>query len=195
MRVGILGGTFDPVHIGHLIMAESVREAAQLDEIWFMPAGHPPHKEDARVTDAATRIAMLRAAIAGSPAFRICELECERSGPSYTIDTVRALLTQYPRYRFHWIFGGDMVAHLPHFHRVEELVAAIGLIGVARPGFEGADTSLPASLADAVTMVPAPLVAVSSSDIRQRIRDGRSVRYLLPDAVIKVIKERGIYES
>lgn len=195
MRIGILGGTFDPVHIGHLIVAETVREEAGLDEIWFMPAGNPPHKDGNDVTDAGTRLALLQAAIAGCPHFRISELELERGGPSYTVDTARALSARYPHNRFFWIIGGDMVAHLPRFDRVEELVAEIGLLGVARPGFEAAAESLPASLADAVTMVPVPLIALSSTDIRQRIRAGKSVRYLLPDAVINVIKERCLYGS
>lgn len=195
MRVGIFGGTFDPVHIGHLIVAESVREEAGLDEIWFMPAGQPPHKDEGGVTDAGVRLAMLQAAIADCPHFRICGLELERGGPSYTVDSARALSARHPDYRFYWIFGGDMVAHLPRFDRVEQLVAEIGLLGVARPGYEEAIRSLPASLAGAVTMVPVPPIALSSTEVRERIRTGRSVRYLLPDAVINLIKERGLYGS
>lgn len=195
MRIGILGGTFDPIHAGHLIIAERVREEADLAEVWFMPAWHPPHKTGERVTDAALRMAMVQAAIAGNPHFRASGLEHELGGASYTVETAKALLDRHPEHRFFWIIGGDMVAHLPNFHRVEELVRMIGFIGVKRPGYEDAAERLPAGLRHAVTMVEAPLVDLSSTDIRRRLKSGRSVRYLLPEAVISLIREKGLYGS
>lgn len=195
MRVGVLGGTFDPIHVGHLIMAESALEAAGLDEIWFMPALEPPHKAKEGVTDAALRMAMVEAAIRGNPRFRASGLELERGGASYTADTAAALAERYPEHRFYWIFGGDMIAWLPNFHRVAELAERIGFIGVKRPGFEDAAERLPAFLKQNVTMVPAPLVDISSADIRRRLRENRSVRYLVPDAVITLIEEKGLYGS
>lgn len=193
MRIGVLGGTFDPIHIGHLIVAESALEEANLDEVWFMPALHPPHKTAEDVTDAAHRMAMVQAAIAGHPRFRACGLEIELGGTSYTVDTASELVRRHPRDRFFWILGGDMVAWLPNFHRADDLAAMIGFIGVRRPGHEDAADRLPPRLRRAVTMIEAPLVDVSSTDIRRRIREGKSVRYLLPDAVISLIGEKGLY--
>jgi nicotinate-nucleotide adenylyltransferase len=195
MRIGVLGGTFDPIHVGHLIIAESVREEAGLDEIWFMPAFRPPHKAGEKVTDAALRMEMVKAAIAGNPRFRASGLEFELGGPSYTVETVRALADRYPDDRFYWIIGGDMIAWLPNFHRVEELAERIGFIGVKRPGYENGIDRLPDRLRKAVTMADAPLIDVSSADIRRRLGDGRSVRYLVPDPVISLIREKGLYGS
>jgi len=195
MRIGVLGGTFDPVHIGHLIAAECARQEAGLDEVWFMPALHPPHKPADGLTDAALRAAMVQAAIEGNPRFRVSLLEIELGGPSYTVDTVAALAERHPRDRFFWILGGDMIVWLPNFHRVDDLAARIGFIGVKRPGHEDALDRLPSRLRRAVTMVESPLVDVSSSDIRRRIREGKSIRYLVPDAVISLIGEKGLYGS
>lgn len=193
MRIGVLGGTFDPIHVGHLIIADRVREEAGLDEIWFMPALHPPHKEDETVTDAGIRLELVKAAVRGVAGFRVSELEYELGGASYTIETATALSARYPEDRFFWIVGGDMVAYLPNFHRIEELVRLIGFIGVKRPGYEDALADLPKGIRDAVMPVEVPLVDISSTDIRQRIRSGKSIRFLLPDAVADLIREKGLY--
>src|SRR5690625_4935768 len=134
MRVGILGGTFDPIHIVHLMIAEQVREEANLEQIWFMPTKIPPHKDGKRVTSAQHRLEMVKLAIQGIPYFKANAIEFDRPGPSYTLETVKALKKNYPDHSFSFIIGGDMIDYLPQWHKLEELVKLIRFIGVQRPG-------------------------------------------------------------
>jgi len=195
MKIGIMGGTFDPIHIGHLIIAEHAREMAELDEVWFMPSSLPPHKSNDNVTGASDRLSMVEAATAGNPMFRVCDIELERGGTSYTVETAKALIGRYPEHRFSWIIGADMIAYLPNWHRIDELIQAIGFIGLQRPGYENAASGLPEALRKSVHMVVAPQLEISSTDIRDRIRDGRSVRYLLQESVLRIIEEKKLYGS
>src|SRR5437016_2017789 len=166
MRIGVFGGTFDPVHTGHLILAEQCREQGRLDEEWFVPAPRPPHKDDAALTRFEQRVEMLALAAAGNPAFKIDELEKDRSGPSYGVDTL---------------------ANLPHWHEPRRLLKLAGLLVMALPGnpvLSADELRRRVGLADEVPLrlevVETPLIDISSRDLRRRARDGRSLRYFLP---------------
>ncbi|WP_080874674.1 nicotinate-nucleotide adenylyltransferase [Oceanobacillus timonensis] len=184
-KIGILGGTFNPPHIGHLWIAEEVRIRKQLDEIWFIPTSTPPHKET-EVLDAAHRLEMLRLAIQDNPHFQVNALELEREGKSYTYDTVQELTTNYSEVDFRFIIGGDMVAYLPKWNRINELVQMIHFIGVSRPGYT-LETPY------AVERLEIHPLDISSTFIRNRLEEGEKVRYLLPDDVMNYIKENRIY--
>jgi len=195
MRIGIMGGTFDPIHIGHLIAAECAREQAGLDEVWFMPTYVPPHKTDAPLASAEERLTMVRLAVDGNPSYRANDFELRKGGVSYTVDTMRQLKEEHPEYAFFFIVGGDMIDYLPKWHRIDELSQMIGFIGLARPGSVADVSRLPAGIAGAVRMAEMPLIEVSSTWIRGRIAAGRSIRYAVPEAVHAYIKEKRLYET
>lgn len=191
-HIGILGGTFDPVHHAHLHMAEVAREECNLDEVWFMPSLVPPHKQDKQVGSAESRIAMLLLAIEDVPYFRVSLLEYERKEvPSYTIDTMEYLVQLYPRYQFYFIIGADMIHYLPRWHRIDELVQLVTFIGVGRPGWP-MDEQLP--YLDRVKRIEMLSMEISSTLIRQRIKKGKSIRFLVPEKVHAYIRERRLYE-
>lgn len=185
-KTGILGGTFDPPHIGHLLIANEVLHALQLDEIRFMPNRIPPHKQKKSDTAPEQRLDMLELAIAGEDKFSVEPIELGREGPSYTYDTMESLKS--PDTEYYFIIGGDMVEYLPNWHRIEELVRLVKFVGVNRPSYS-------ASSPYPILHVPVPAMDISSSDIRQRIAAGRTIKYLLPDSVIHYIKEHQLYES
>ncbi|MEF3306092.1 nicotinate-nucleotide adenylyltransferase [Paenibacillus sp. GYB003] len=195
MRVGIMGGTFDPIHLGHLLAAERAREEAGLDEVWFMPAGTPPHKPNAPKANADERLAMVKAAIAGNRRFRAEETEIRRGGTSYTIDTVRELKLRHPDCDFFYIIGADMVQYLPNWMRIDELAALITFIGLARPGYSADTRGLPPAIRASVVSVTMPQVDISSTTIRNMRASGQSIKYLVPDAVLAYIEENRLYES
>ncbi|WP_127579756.1 nicotinate-nucleotide adenylyltransferase [Paenibacillus koleovorans] len=195
MNIGIMGGTFDPIHLGHLLAAERAREEAGLDEVWFMPSYTPPHKPNPPKASAEQRLAMLELAIAGHPQFRAEELEIRRQGTSYTVDTVDQLCRRYPNARFCYIVGADMVQYLPHWVRIEEIIKRISFIGLQRPGYSVDLSSLPAAIREAVTIVPMSQMELSSTDIRERCRSDKSIRYMVHEDVYAYIKERGLYEA
>lgn len=186
-RIGILGGTFNPPHNGHLLAAERVREMLELDEVWFIPTGVPPHKHPSAVS-AKKRAFMVQCAIQTNDSFRLNEIEIHRAGPSYTIDTIRDLKKQYPGYQFYFIIGADMIAYLPRWHEIEELSKLIEFAGVNRSGYE-LESDYP------VHLIEIPTVDISSTAIRERICKGKSVKYMTPDAVIQFIKEHQLYEN
>ncbi|MGP4061639.1 nicotinate-nucleotide adenylyltransferase [Halobacillus sp. H74] len=184
-RVGILGGTFDPPHQGHLIMAEYALEEMDLDEVWFMPSFIPPHKQES-ATDANARLKMVELATKDHPEFRVCDVELMRKGTSYTVDTMTYLKQQYPELAFYFIIGGDMVEHLSKWNRVDELQQMVEFIGVVRPGYEWSD-EIP------VHFIDIPSIDISSTVVRERVTSGKSARYLIPDAVDSYIKEHHLY--
>jgi nicotinate-nucleotide adenylyltransferase len=190
-QVGILGGTFDPIHYGHLLAAEQAREQAGLDEVWFIPARIPPHKEQAGISPGRDRLRMVELAIADHPCFRAMDVELQREGPSYTYDTMLQLTADYPDCRFSFIIGGDMVEILPQWHRFDELIKLVRFIGLARPGTDYNR----ASASGYVTFVEMPSWELSSTLIRQKVAAGKSIRYLVPPAVERYIKEQRLYES
>jgi nicotinate-nucleotide adenylyltransferase len=200
MRVGIYGGTFDPVHNGHLILAEQSREQGRLDEVWFVPTAHPPHKREPDLTRFEQRVEMLALAIAGNSAFRIDELERERPGPSYTADTLAELRRRHPSHEFFLLIGSDALVDLPRWHQPLRVVQQAGLLVMARPGAAvlsaqeirnrlHVDDDFPLRL----ETVQTPLVAISSSDLRRRAAAARSLRYFLPRAVECYIHEKRLY--
>ncbi len=201
MRIGVFGGTFDPVHLGHLIVAEQCREQAGLDAVWFIPAARPPHKLD-RPTRFEQRVEMLALAIAGHAAFRIDELEKDRPGPSYTADTLLELERQHPGTEWCLLIGSDTLGDLAHWREPLRIVEAAELVVVARANHpmlsaEQMRTALrlPAEQALRLRVVQAPLIDISSRDLRQRAAGGRSLRYLVPRAVECYIKDKRLYQG
>ncbi|KGX88943.1 nicotinate-nucleotide adenylyltransferase [Pontibacillus litoralis] len=186
-KIGLLGGTFDPPHNGHLLIAEEVYRALDLDEVWFIPSHIPPHKETS-TTEAEDRVAMTEMAVQNNDHFVVNTIELERSGPSYTIDTVKALLETYEGKEFYFIMGGDMVEYLPNWHQIEALSTLVTLVGVQRFGY---DLQGPYP----VIQVEIPMFDVSSTLIRERFKKGESTKYLVPQEVEAYIKERGLYGS
>jgi nicotinate-nucleotide adenylyltransferase len=200
MRIGIFGGTFDPVHLAHLIIAEQCREQAGLDHVWFIPSARPPHKQDRIVTSFAHRVEMLELAIAGNPAFRIDELEKDRPGSSYTVDTLSELERQHPGVDFWLILGSDCLPDLPHWREPARIAQLAGFLVWERPGWPGwppeklqAALGLSADDPVRICLAQGPLVDISSSDLRQRAAEGRSLHYLVPRAVQCYIETHQLY--
>ncbi|WP_010094129.1 nicotinate-nucleotide adenylyltransferase [Ornithinibacillus scapharcae] len=185
-RIGLLGGTFDPPHIGHLIIAQEVCQALKLDKVWFIPTYEPPHKNTVKV-DATKRVELLKLAIKDNLSFAINTIEIDRAGKSYTIDTINILKEMYPETDFYFIIGADMVEYLPNWYKINELIDFIQFVGVKRPGYKLV-SNYP------IVEVDVPMVDVSSTIIRERIQRNESIQYLVPDCVHTYIKERGLYE-
>lgn len=184
-KVGILGGTFDPPHIGHLIIADEVCQQLALDEVWFIPTNIPPHKGAAH-SAAEHRVLMLQLATEDNDRFRVHTIEVERNDVSYTIDTVSALQAMHPQIDFYFIIGADMVEYLPKWHRIDELINKISFIGVNRNGYN-VHSTFP------IIEVEAPLIDISSSMIRKRVNASAPYRYFLKDTVASYIKEHHLY--
>ncbi|MGZ9584968.1 nicotinate-nucleotide adenylyltransferase [Paenibacillus marinisediminis] len=194
-RIGVLGGTFDPIHVGHLVAAESAKEAMHLDQVWFMPTHVPPHKEKKSAVTAEQRVEMVRLAILENESFHLCTWEMEHGGVSYTLETVKWLQSEYPEIEWFWIIGGDMVHYLPNWNGIDELMERIRFIGVQRPGSTWKIHELPGAWRSRVVPAPMPLIDISSTDVRERIEQGLSIRYLVPDAVLQYSQRWGLYES
>jgi len=186
VRLGLLGGTFDPIHLGHLRAAETAREALGLDELLFVPARVPPHRRGA-LSPAHDRYAMVALATAGHPAFVASDLELAREGPSYTVDTVAQLRRERPQAELVLVVGSDTWAELPGWREAERLLALCTLAVVTRPG------AAPDAPGPRAQLVEGPGLPVSASEIRSRVRAGQSVRYLVPDTVEAHIRKRGLY--
>ncbi|QDV52464.1 nicotinate-nucleotide adenylyltransferase [Gimesia fumaroli] len=198
MRIGIFGGTFDPVHHAHLLLAEQSREQANLDEVWFIPAGSPPHKESTGISSGKQRREMLDFAIAGNPTFVIKDLELHREGPSYTVETLRQLKETHPDDEFFLIVGADSVRDLHTWREPEAILELATLIGVNRPNISLPDlTELTQKFGeDVITKilwVTMPGIDISSTDIRKRIREKKSVRYMSPRSVEVYIHNNRLY--
>ncbi|AQP53249.1 nicotinic acid mononucleotide adenylyltransferase [Vagococcus penaei] len=184
--VGILGGGFNPVHHGHLIIADQVREQLGLDEFYLMPSYLSPHIDEKKVISAQHRLKMLECAIKDNPTLAIETCEITRQGKSFTYETIKQLVDENPDTRYYFVIGGDMVEYLPKWHRIDELVQLVQFVGVNRPGY-AVESPYP------LIWVDVPLLDISSSMIRQKIRQGCSVRYYTPDAVIDYIEKEGLY--
>lgn len=203
--LGVMGGTFDPIHIGHLAIAEEARESLQLDRILFVPAGRPPHKQADTVTDPERRYVMVQLAIADNPAFEVSRIELDRAGPSYTVDTVEALAAgaagagQSEITEITVILSAETFSELPGWHEPERILDAARVAVVPREGYPAPD---PAWLSKAfpgrearVAYLDGPLVGVSSTDIRERVGEGRSIRYLVPASVEAYIAANDLYRT
>lgn len=202
MRIGIFGGTFDPIHLGHLIVAEQCQEQARLDEVWFLVAARPPHKGRSPLTPFDRRRDMIELAIAGNPRFRVSDVENQRPGPSYTADTLTELRRARPEVDWHLILGADSVADLPHWYDPIRIVAQAALLVVTRPGWELPSVErlrealrLPPEQPLRLAPVDSPLIDISSRDLRRRVAEGRSIRYLVPSAVAAYIADKKLYRS
>jgi nicotinate-nucleotide adenylyltransferase len=201
-RVAVFGGTFDPVHVAHLIVAEQAREQARLDQVWLIPAASPPHKQSQPVTPFAQRVEMLRLAFAGQPAFHIDELEKDRPGPSYTADTLTELHARHPDTDFHVLLGSDCLPDLPYWHEPARILHIAGLLIVARPSWPlktadelRAALRLAAQTTLRLQVIDSPLLEISSRDLRRRAAEGRSLRFLVPRTVECYIQEKKLYSA
>ncbi|MFH5823808.1 nicotinate-nucleotide adenylyltransferase [Georgenia sp. AZ-5] len=189
-RVGVMGGTFDPVHHGHLVAASEVRDAFDLDEVIFVPTGENPFKQDREVTAAEHRYLMTVVATASNPRFTVSRVEIDRPGVTYTIDTLRALREQMPDAEFFFITGADVLPQILTWKDADELWSLAHFIGVTRPGHQLDLGALPAA---GVSLMEVPAMAISSTDCRDRVRAGKPVWYLVPDGVVQYIAKHGLY--
>jgi len=203
-RTGVFGGTFDPIHLGHLIAAEDVRSQLGLERMLFVPNSYPPHKQDREVTPVDDRVAMVRLGIASNPSFRLDLTEVDRPGPSFAVETMRALRSggadaDEPVF----VLGGDALFGLSEWHEPDRFIAENVIvvmdrpIGDASPGRDAASwDALRArfpSISERLMPVHVARIGISAHDIRNRVAEGRSIRYLVPDAVADYIAERGLY--
>jgi nicotinate-nucleotide adenylyltransferase len=200
LRLGILGGTFDPIHFGHLLAAEEARSTLDLDPVLFAPAGEPPHKQGYAILPITHRLKMVGLAIADNPAFAVSTVDVERSGPHYTVDTIRLLRDEWETDAedTFFIMGVDSLAHLLTWHQPAQLVALCRLAVVARPGYRADLGTLEARLpgiSSRLDWVEMPVLGISSSDLQRRVREGRSIRYQVPAAVAAYVAEHNLYRN
>ncbi|MBX7168318.1 MAG: nicotinate-nucleotide adenylyltransferase [Pirellulales bacterium] len=200
MRLGIFGGTFDPVHLGHLILAECCREQAQLDQVWFLPAATPPHKHDRPMTPAGQRVEMLELAIGGHPAFGVSRLEIDRGGVSYTVDSLVEIGRLHAHAELFFLMGADSLVDLPRWREPRQICSLALPLVVRRQGLPEPDLDClnelvtPERLAQIrAHAVEMPLVGISSSDLRERVAAGRSIRFQTPRAVEVYIETQALY--
>lgn len=186
-KVCIFGGTFNPPHIGHLIMANEVFHALDFDEIRFMPNANPPHKEATQLATGEQRLHMLELAIESFSYFSVEPIEIERGGVSYSFDTMMELQKLEPQTQFSFLIGADMIAYLSQWYKIDELVKQIQLIGVRRPGYDEKS-------AYPVTLIEAPLIDLSSTMLRNRVKEGKDVSLLIPENVQFYIRQENLYE-
>lgn len=196
--VGILGGTFDPIHYGHLVIAEDCWYQLGLDEVLFVPAGDPPHKRGRVISPAADRVAMVALAIADNPHFRLSRVEVDRPGISYSVETVARLRKELgPEARLFFVIGADMLRDLPSWHQPDRLADLCEIVAVNRPGYPPFDlTRLEPAVpraAERIRQLEVPELNIAASDLRRRVAEGRPITYMTPDAVVRYIQERGLY--
>jgi nicotinate-nucleotide adenylyltransferase len=190
-RIGIMGGTFDPIHHGHLVAASEVADRFSLDEVVFVPTGQPWQKGEVDVSPAEDRYLMTVIATASNPRFYVSRVDIEREGPTYTVDTLRDLREVYgPDTDLYFITGADALEKLLSWKDPDQIFALAHFIGVTRPGFELSAAHLPA---DTVSLVQVPAMAISSTDCRARVAEGKPVWYLVPDGVVQYIAKRHLY--
>lgn len=200
-RIGIMGGTFDPIHYGHLVAAEESRSAFCLDKVIFMPAGRPPHKQSRKVSEPEQRYHMTALAVSSNPGFEVSRLEVDKAEITYTYDTVTDLRRIYGEdIKIYFITGADAVLELLTWYRIEELLGICGFIAVTRPGFDKSDLEqkikeITSKYGGEIICIEVPLLAISSTDIRERCRAGKTIKYLLPEEVEQYILENGMYRE
>jgi nicotinate-nucleotide adenylyltransferase len=194
-RIGVMGGTFDPIHNGHLVTADEARYAHGLDEVIFVPAGAPWQKSHTEVAPAEDRYLMAIIATSNDPGFGVSRLEIEREGPTYTLDTLRALRGRHPGDELFFITGADAILQILTWREPEAVLREARFIAATRPGYDldRLEKELPVGLEDRVSIMEIPALAISSTDIRRRVREGRPIRYLLPPGVATYIERRGLY--
>ena len=194
-RIGIFGGTFDPPHLGHLCIALWALVELRLDEVVFMPAGQPPHKVGRAVARASHRLAMIRLAVKGLPDFSVSALEIHRRGPSFTVDTLRAFRAAHPHAKLYLILGADGLAEFRTWHEPAEIARLAVLAVAARPGARRSHARHPGVPASRVVWLDNPTLSVSSSAVRERVRQGLSLKYGVPAAVARYIGRHRLYRK
>ncbi len=197
MRIGILGGTFDPPHIGHLVIADQAHAQLKLDRVWFTPVGQPPHKEGSRVSLAHHRVNMTKLAMGGNLNFEICLVDVERPAPHYTVDLFEILLQKYPQHEFSFIVGADSLIDLPHWQRPRRLLE-IARFGVAHrpryiPDLADLEAKLP-GIGQRIEWVDTPLTDLASHDLQRRAREKLPLRYVVTHDVADYIREQNLYK-
>ena len=193
-RIGVMGGTFDPIHHGHLVAASEVAQFFALDEVVFVPTGQPWQKEDRQVSPSEDRYLMTVIATASNPRFRVSRVEIDRDGPTYTVDTLRTLGANNPDAELYFITGADAMLEILDWKDPEEVLSIAHFIAASRPGYDLARFEAAGPARDAsVSMMSIPALAISSTDVRERIRDGRPIRYLVPEGVKSYIEKAALY--
>lgn len=200
MRLGLFGGSFDPIHLGHLLLAECCREQCRLDQVWFLPAAVPPHKQGHRQTPGDARAEMIELAVGGHETFYVNRYELDRGGVSYTVETLRHFRAEQPDWELFLLVGADMLHDLPHWRESGEVCRLATPVAVCRPGESEPDFECFAGLVSRERIdeirahqVEMPQVGISSSEIRRRVAQRRSIRYQTPRAVEKYIQTHGLY--
>lgn len=207
IRLGIYGGSFDPVHLGHLLLAETCREACELDRVLFLPCRQSPHKPRGAIATGQQRVEMLEFAVAGDSRFGVCSIELERSGPSYTVETLRQLRVEQPDCDLFFLMGADSLADLPLWREPHAILELATIVAVNRghrppPDWATLESRLkergqappdPGRFRDRVRLVTMPAIDLSATEIRERVRSGLSLRFRVPRAVEEYIRQNGLY--
>lgn len=193
-RIGVMGGTFDPIHLGHLMIAEAVWNEYRLDKILFIPSANPPHKSNV-LTSAKHRFNMALLATCSNPHFEVSSIEMERQGPSYTIDTIKELKQIYgDKAELYFIIGADSIKELPTWHNIDELLTLCHFVATRRPGYEPDLKLVEEDYKDAdIRVLETPELEISSTDIRRRIKKGYSIQYITTEQVQQYIRKEGLY--
>jgi len=199
-RIAIYGGTFDPIHIGHLIIAEFIRECLKLDKIVFVPSGNPPHKKQQHVTDENIRYKMVEEAVKGNPGFTVSDIEMGKNTYTYTYLTLQQLKEKYRDVDIYFIIGADTVLDLLNWKEYEKVFRLCRFLAAARPGFDISEVKrmirkLEDQYGADITIIETPLIDISSTNIRKRVAEGKSIRYLVPDAVEEFIYKNNLYRN
>jgi len=195
------GGTFNPIHNGHVVCAQAVATRAGYDRVLLIPAAQPPHKSTAELAPANDRLAMCRLAVEGNELFDVSDIETRRQGPSYTLETAQQLLkqgddSQSPPHQISWLIGADMLMYLPKWHRALELVNIVNFVVMARPGWTMDFDALPSEFRHLKShVVQAPQIDISASDIRRRVGAGEAIDAMVPGEVAKYIADHQLYRS
>ena len=197
-KLGIMGGTFDPIHYGHMVAAETARIEFGLDRVLFIPTGSPPHEENRLITDASLRYEMVEMAIQNNKNFMVSRMEIDREGPTYTVDTLRILHSIFPEQELQFITGTDALKEMLTWREHEEVIKLARIIGVSRPGYDSKNLIEKISrmypfTKNRIAQIEIPALAISSTDIRMRVANNKPIRYLLPDEIRLFIKNKGLY--
>lgn len=193
-RIGIMGGTFDPIHHGHLVAASEVADRFDLDEVLFVPTGNPWQKADREITAAEDRYLMSVVATASNPRFSVSRVDIDRGGPTYTLDTLRDLREQFPDAKLFFITGADALSSIMSWRHWEEMFELAEFVGVTRPGYELTEEMFPEEIQRRVHLIEIPAMAISSTDCRKRAHEGHPVWYLVPDGVVQYIAKNRLYQ-
>ena len=193
MKVGIFGGTFNPPHMGHLITLESVRDQLKFDEVLFVPSSHPPNKPHSALASGHDRFEMTSLALRGNSSFKVSDIELRRRGFSYTVDTLKQLATEYSGAELYFIMGADNYSEFESWKNPQEILTYADIVVMSRPGWDTASGKN--IFSRSIQFLNVPLIGISGTDVRRRIKLGRSVRYLVPGAVEEYIFQRNLYKQ